>query len=181
MIYLIGGVARAGKTSIMKRLLSDYKIPGLETDSLRTMFELSLPELKIHYQNLSEDNALRMEPFIKAFIESRFFFDYDFVLEGDCITPEVARVYGNNRLVKSLFLGYPNILLEKKIKQLVENPEGWTKGLSDYDLKEKIELFIKQSRLLRESCDKANLSFIDTSDLDIEGVVSAALINFNLK
>lgn len=181
MIYLIGGVARAGKTSIMKRLLQDYKISGLETDSLRTMLEFSFPALKIHYQNSPEDNAIKMEPFIRAFIESRFFFDYDFVLEGDCITPDVAMTYVNNGLVKSLFLGYPNILLEKKIKQLVENPEGWTKDLSDNDLEEKIGLSIEQSRLLKESCGRLNLTFIDTSDLDVEGVISAALINFNFK
>lgn len=181
MIYLIGGVARAGKTSIMKRLLRDHKISGLETDSLRTMFELSLPALKIHYQNPPTFNALRMEPFIKAFIESRFFFDYDFVLEGDCITPKVAKVYENNALVKSLFVGYPNISLEKKLNQLIKNPDGWIKGLSNNDLKKKIELFINESRILTESCDEANLSFIDTSDLNLEDVTSAALINFNLK
>jgi hypothetical protein len=180
MIYLIGGVARSGKTSIRKRLLNDYKISGLETDSLRTLFELSFPELGIHYQNPPMLNARRMAPFIESFIKSRFFFEDDFVLEGDCVTPDVAKKFGNDARVNSLFLGYPDISFEEKMRQLLEKPEGWVKDASRDDLQRKIKLFIDDSKIFKDLCAETNLPFIDVSDLRLDEVVAAALGTFHL-
>jgi hypothetical protein len=180
MIYLIGGVARSGKTSIRKRLLNDHKISGLETDCLRTLFEFSFPELKIHYQNPPMLNAQRMAPFIKSFIKSRFFFKEDFVLEGDCVTPDVVADFKNDARVKSLFVGYPAISVEKKTQQLLEKPEGWVEHIPHNSLKEKVESCINDSKIFMDSCAKANLPFIDASDLQLNEVIAAALTIFHL-
>ncbi len=180
MIYLIGGVARSGKTSIRKRLLNDYKISGLETDSLRTLFELSFPELGIRYQDPPMLNARKMSPFIKSFIKSRFFFEDDFVLEGDCVTPNTIKDFKNNAQVLSLFVGYPNISLEKKMQQLLEKPEGWVENISHDDLKERVKTFISDSKIFRDLCTEARLPFVDASDLQLDEVIVNALNIFHL-
>ena len=120
-------------------------------------------------------NAQKMAPFITSFIKSRLLFEESFVLEGDCITPNVVKYFKNNTQIQSLFLGYPNISVEEKLQQLLRDREGWTKDRTNDDLRKKIKIFIDDSKIFQRLCAETNLPFIDTSKLSLDETISASL------
>jgi len=71
MIYLIGGIARSGKTLVRKEILKRYKISGIGTDSIRYMLSQTQPELGIDHNKPSTHNGPLMWPYLDN-KESRF-------------------------------------------------------------------------------------------------------------
>ncbi|MGD8374231.1 MAG: hypothetical protein PVI21_05260 [Candidatus Woesebacteria bacterium] len=139
-----------------------------------------MPELGIHHKNTPSTNAILMRPYVEAFIQSRSFFNDDFVIEGDCITPATARKFANTQDIKTVFIGYPKTTVNHKFNQLSQKHEGWTAKLPEQEFKRIIDIFIKDSIILQAACHNYNLPFIDSSDMTIETIVGLTCAKLGL-
>ena len=76
------------------------------------------------------------------------------------ISPQYCKVY---------FVGYPNISVEEKYEKIRKNETkwDWTRTVNESELKEKIKVYIQESQLIQNQCEKYNLPFFDFSyDID---------------
>lgn len=70
--------------------------------------------------------------------------------------------------VNIIFIGYSNISIEDKIKEVRESdkPNRWTYSLSDKELYEMLKENIEFSKYLKQECAKYNILYFDTSEMD---------------
>ncbi len=93
MLYIIGGPAKSGKTTLRKEILNRNKISGFSTDFLRTMLQKN-PDLNINYKNTPEKNSKNSSIYLQGFIEELLnFTDEDFLIEGDMIDENLFKIY----------------------------------------------------------------------------------------
>lgn len=166
MLYLIGGTSRCGKTTVRKELLKQKSITGIDTDILRTMLEFGNPDLKINGQNSPELNLEKMQPYLEAVINDKLYYNHDFVLEGDVITPELVSKFHPHENLKFCFIGHLSDDLEEKLKNIREFAEQkeWTKKVDDKEIKDFIaDRIILRGKSLYERCQKLGYKFFDTS------------------
>lgn len=165
MIYLIGGVARSGKSIIRKKLLEEYKISGIGTDSIRYMLSNTNPELGIDDKKLCTHNGPLMWPYLDNLIyELLEYSNENFVIEGDVLLPEYLSKYIGNQNVRSCYIGYSNASVDSKYKEIVGNRyEGdWTKEYTEKEFRGFIEWSIEKSIKYKKECEELGVRYYDT-------------------
>ena len=165
MIYLIGGIARSGKTILRKEILNTYKISGIGTDSIRYVLSHTQPELGIDHNKPSTHNGPLMWPYIDNLIEHLIKYDNeDFVIEGDVLLPEYLGKYVDDEKVKTCFVGFSNAKVKDKIKEMVDNSfkGDWTKDYSDKEMKKFVRSGIKRSKKSKKECKELGVEYFDT-------------------
>ena len=66
---------------------------------------------------------------------------------------------------KIIFVGYPNIDVDEKVKNIRKyDINGWTTKKSNDELKAIINKLKDISNIIKQECDKYNFTFIDTSN-----------------
>jgi len=166
MIYLVGGVARSGKTILRKMFLQNYKISGVSTDSIRAMLENGLEHTDISYKNKTEENALLMWPYLQAFIENNLkYSDEDYVIEGDVLLPKYLSRYTNEMAVRCCFVGYSEIALKDKLKNIrqFQGNVDWTASLSNQDIEDCVRREKEKSIRYKKECQRLFIEYFDTS------------------
>jgi 2-phosphoglycerate kinase len=185
MIYLIGGIARSGKTLVRKEILKRYNISGIGTDSIRYMLSHSQPELGIDHNKPSTHNGPLMWPYIDNLIHHIVEYDNeDFVIEGDVLLPEYLGKYVEDESVKTCFIGFSNTKVESKFREMVDNStEGdWTKEYTEKEMKDFVKSGIKRSKKYGKECKELGVEYFDTGkdfDKSVHDIVSS-LISANL-
>jgi 2-phosphoglycerate kinase len=173
MIFLIGGIARSGKSIVRDRILEEYSISGISTDSIRYMLSNTQPELGIDHKQPSRHNAPLMWPYLENFIYALVEYSgQDFVLEGDVLFPEYLSKYVNNPEVKCCYIGYSNASVESKYNEIVKyRYEGdWTKHYSEEQLKKFLKSGIKRSKKYKKECEKFGVKYFDTGENFLESI-----------
>ena len=168
MLYIIGGPARSGKSTLRNIALKDFKISGISTDYIRAMLQEKLP-LEISYKNSPDINSQNMLVYLVGFAKE--FINYsneDYVLEGDAIDSKLFYALAETKPlnIKFIFIGYPDAQISNKcniIRQIDSKTQSWTNSITDSNLSEIISNAIKKSNELREFCKKNNIQFINTS------------------
>lgn len=176
-IYLIGGIARSGKSLIRKNLFKKHNIVGIDTDSLRAMFEYGNPQLGVSHQNNPEVNAQKMWKYIKALINNKIkYSDEPFAIEGDILLPQYLRDFIKNNNVKCCFVGYSSINPKEKLALIREykNSLDWTSNLSNKDMLDFVSQGIHDSKKYKLQCEKYNIKYFDTS-IDFLNVITEAV------
>lgn len=175
MVYLIGGVARSGKSKLRRLLLTKYKVSGIGTDAIRYMLMKSTPNLGLSYDNTPEVNGPIMWPYLDTLIDEYLKNSTeDFVIEGDVILPSFLRRYVNNKNVKTCFLGFTNTTPEKKALDIRSNADkrDWT---NDYDisgLEDLAKWGIEQSKKYKLECEEFGLRYFELGN-DFESSLNA--------
>ncbi|MEI7604477.1 MAG: hypothetical protein WCJ19_05670 [bacterium] len=165
MIYLIGGVPRAGKTTLRKFLFERMNIPGTDTDSMIELLQESYPELDVKFGMPQEVNEKRLWPYIKTLIGQNLKQGIDYVIDGDSLVPDFLSQIMNDENIRICFIGLENVNSQDKlniIRQQAVKGE-WTYMHTDEELKSFIEGYMTKSRNLRESCEKYGIKYFDTS------------------
>lgn len=166
---IIAGVARAGKTTVCKRLRK-YGFNHITCDSLFYTFEQIFPWLGINQEETTQGvkNASRkfcpfLTTLIKAIEEENL--GYPTVFDIYQLMPEDYIKYMKKENIKVYFLGYPDISEEEEFKILRANkvPEEYTQKYDDEYLKKLIKQRIEESKFIQKECEKYNLPFINTS------------------
>lgn len=118
MIYLIGGAARVGKTTLAKMILKRNEIPFDSTDMLWHAFKDCQPERawKDGWENIPD----QFFPFLRKFVDHAVQTLPNYVIEGDSFFPAHAAALMKDFPVKACFLGMTKMNLAD-IKKYTEH------------------------------------------------------------
>ncbi len=155
MIYLIGGVARVGKTTLSRRMLEENKIPYIPADLLRNSL--------YHYLNKDlgkwEDRPEFFFPYLSDFIKrskNKYHFD-GCVIEGDIFLPEQIASLPQEGM-KCIFLGTGNITLE----QIMDNDlDSWVHTMDPENRKGLAEGLMRKSKMFKAEAEKHGFAYFD--------------------
>src|SRR5438132_10899658 len=86
LIYFVGGVARAGKTTVAKRVLDESRVAYISTDSLVDMLWRTAPSLGV--ANWGRQKAHTFFPFLRNLLPSLEYVADSYLLEGNAFLPE---------------------------------------------------------------------------------------------
>ncbi|WP_299116522.1 hypothetical protein [uncultured Winogradskyella sp.] len=183
MLYLISGASRSGKTTIAKKLSVQKGIPYISLDWLVMGFTNGISEYGIHDLLMPDDIAKRLWSFFKAMCESMIWAGDDCIIEGEAILPEliVELIKKHPKTIKVCFLGYANISIVEKSKNIKKFSTGYTDWLNDKPdvyVTNHIANMIDYSKKIETSCKNNDLVYFDISN-DFKGVVNDVLEYMN--
>lgn len=165
--YVIGGVPRSGKSTIQKLMLERFKISGISTDLLREGLIIGVPEFGLEKEGNDFKRAEILWPYFKGILTAREYFEDSLLIEGTNFLPEYLSEFTNNPNMHMCFLGYSTVKAEDKLNQLRSirsYNDNWTDELTDKDLLNNIEVWVKRSKVLKAECVKYGIKYFDTSD-----------------
>lgn len=170
---IIAGVARAGKSTVCNELSKREHYQHIEADTITFAFQNSFPETGISHTDFwgLKETSKPFSKFLSAWIKeiqksgTCNKTNYKIAIDLYHILPEDFVSYFPKENCEIYFLGYPNISVEEKLKQIrcFDTVDDWTTQESDESLKERIETYIEISKYLQEECQKYGLPFIDVS------------------
>jgi len=168
MLYIISGASRSGKTIIAKQIAIQKGIPYLSLDWIMMGFTNGIPEYGIHDTLFPDEIAQRLWGFLKAMFESMIYVDTDCIIEGEAILPELiielCKQHPNKLTI--CFLGYTNISIDRKVTEIrafSSEKNDWLVDKSDAYIIDHIKNMMAHSKKIKESCQKNNIRYFDTS------------------
>lgn len=177
-IILIGGIARSGKSTFAEWLRQKTGYSKLGTDDIRFMLEKRLTEWEQPVPKEQRDGLVW--PHLESLIRTRHKYGEGkdgFIFEGTILPPEKMLRLKEIKGIDMLCVGYPDVDLEQKIKEIREyNYEhDWTNKLPDDELKQMVKRLIEKSKEFEKQCHQSGIVFIDTSNYQ-EGLKKAKSI-----
>lgn len=170
---IIAGVPRVGKSTLCHELARRGHYEHIESDTLSFAFQNTFPETGISHTDLwkLKETSKPFSKFLSSWVNeiqnsgNCKKIDYKVVLDLYHIVPEDFNTYFSKENCDIYFLGYPNISVEEKLKQIrhFDTVDDWTLNTSDEKLRMHIETYIEISKYLQEECQKYGLPFIDVS------------------
>lgn len=170
---IIAGVARAGKSTVCKELTKRGNYQHIEADTITFAFQNSFPETGISHTDFwgLKETSKPFSKFLSAWIKevqksgTCNKLDYKMAIDLYHILPEDFVEYFPKENCEIYFLGYPNISVEEKVRQIrhFDTVDDWSTQESDESLRKRIETYIEISKYLQEECKKYGLPFIDVS------------------
>lgn len=167
MVYLIGGVARSGKSQLRKLLLTEYQLSGIGTDAIRYVLMKTNPNLGLSYDNTPDINGPIMWPYIESLVDEYLNnSNENYVIEGDVLLPELLKKYVNHSGVKVCFIGFSNTTSSQKARDIRNNADedDWTNEYDQNGLENLAKWGIEQSIKYKEQCKTFGINYFDTGD-----------------
>lgn len=168
MLYLLGGVARTGKSTIARRFLAQTGTPYFPLDYLMMGCAGGAPPLGIDPNEGDQQTAAKLTPIIKAMATAMLENGEIYLLEGVQLLPQVAVELSQQfpNQVCAAFVGYAVIEPLTKFQQLRHFDAGnndWLHHESDEELLALVARFKVMSQWLRDECHRYGLPYFDTS------------------
>lgn len=160
-IFLIGP-SRAGKTTLANKL-GKLGYNHLVMDAVIETMTDCFPEVGIRHGNLESDE---FKKFLISFCKNHFKYGLPYVIDLEVLDPEFAKgSLINEDESTAIYIGYPNLTPEEKLKQVREHDTkfDWTRNESDEDLKETFRKHIEASKILKEKALRNGYQFLDVS------------------
>lgn len=156
---VIGGVCRTGKSRLANKVFQNTKATVFHGDHL----------MNILYNNFPDSVKDKFpKVLIKLIRNMGKEFNYTRIFESCHIDPIVAKSKLNYPSYIFLFLGYPQVNVEKKLQELREygakHPECWTNQHDDESLILHINNYAELSREHQFKCQQVEIPYFDTSD-----------------
>jgi adenylate kinase family enzyme len=164
---ILAGASRSGKTTIARRLKQKTGFSLVSGDALVSTFGSIFPQLGIAHENKHEVTTKNLQDFIIVYLNHLVTYEnIPFIFDTFHLTPEQVIEFKLNEKYEVAFFGYPDITAEEKFKNIRNHKTAhydWSDECSDESLLAQIETFIERSKIIRDSCEKLGLNFIDTS------------------
>ncbi len=169
MIHILGGTARAGKSTAARRFTRSTGISSFSIDYLKMGLVRGLPEVGVDVYD-DEGTAERLWPILRGMIRTYAEEEEDILLEGYYLLPDyVAEISSElGDLIRPCFLGFCEIAAADKVREMREHaPDGWAPrpgGWSDDDdAVRQIEHLKSVSCRIREKCVRHGFRYIDNN------------------
>lgn len=161
----IGGVARAGKSTISEKICVNSIYNHFPVDYIATSFKRNFPQCGINDKVIIDNGSVNLSLFLSTVIEKMNKTNERFVIDSAHVMPKDIIQYLNREQWDIFFIGYPNILPEVKFNNIRENDSKlcWTRHFNDKDMLELTKGLIEKSKEIEKQCKKYNIRFIDTS------------------
>ena len=165
MVYLIGGVARSGKTRLAALILRRKGIPFISTDTLVDMIRGGAPELGL--ANWGQQKAEDFAPFFSRLVFHLRSTADPYVVEGNAFWPHHVRALDPDTPVRACFLGYSDATIET-----LSAVPSWVNQI-DPDQRDRVmgELLADAAQI-RNECDALGFRYFDvdpTNSASLDG------------
>lgn len=158
MLYLIGGTARVGKTTLASRILERKSISTISTDVWRNVLDSTPPGLGLEGKTREQQLGLFFPYFFRMLkcLNNKY---PDYVVEGDLFTPEQIVSLGNEIDLKCVFLGSSHITLGDLKK--IESNLDWVSKLPPEKQETIPQELMKRSTFFKTEAEKYNFPYFD--------------------
>jgi 2-phosphoglycerate kinase len=178
MLYLVGGASRAGKSTLAERMRLRHGVPWFALDALKMGLFLGVPELGVHPEDDDLETADRMWPILRGLLENLIFDGRDYLVEGVNLRPQTVAAFQSETEapIASVFLGYPDIDLAAKRRQVADGAgqyNDWLNRMGEAYIAEYLEESRRFGAQLRDECARLDLPFVDTAG-DLEDALTLA-------
>lgn len=166
MLYIIGGAARSGKSTLAKRLNQELKIPYFSIDHVLISLEKGIPELGITHEQKTLERSPKMWLILKPMLINIYEAEPEYLVDGDMLLPKYIGELANEiEHIKVCYLGYVHVNPEEKLQSIrkYKGPNNWTKDLSDKKILELVERGIELSSYLEKEALEYGFRYFDTS------------------
>lgn len=162
MLYLIGGAARTGKTTLSVRIAKEKGIPCISTDVLRNALWNAYPELGIkEFSGDKEKIAEKLFPYFLRIFKNVYDKYPDYLIEGETFFPsQIAKIEKDRLNIKCVFLGFSHTNLET-LKNTSEYND-WISKMPVEDQEGVPQHLIDLSTKMKEECEQFGFKYIDT-------------------
>jgi hypothetical protein len=167
VLYLIGGVARSGKSSLAEQIRIRRGVAWFPLDALKMGLFLGAPQLGVHPEHDDLETADRMWPIVRGLIENLQFDGRPYVVEGVNLRPETVAEFiaETDEPVAACFLGYPSITVgekERDVARYTGAPNDWLNRMTPDYQRSYLDRCVRASAALRECCARLGFAFFDT-------------------
>lgn len=184
MIYILTGVAKSGKSTVVKHIHKRYNIPYFSTDYIMMMLHEGNPELDVDIDASDSTVSNQIQPYLHGLITTLIRNQETYVIEGVHFnTPyakELLESYPND--IRILYLGYKNKKVFDKVQELehykLQIPNQWYAKLSKEKLEELVEYLIKESNRIYNECQNLQLPYFEVDNLTTQ---LEEIINYLIK
>jgi len=174
MLYIITGIAKAGKTFITNKIVENYKMGFFSSDYL--MMTLARGNKSIGVNPNASDITVsnQLQPYLESMIQTMIENKIDYILEGVHFQPPFIRFMLDKYpgKIKVIYLGYKNIDIQKKVEELKlfgpKTQNHWYSNMNDQELTQLVEYMINECQKLFESCVKFKLPYYEVSNIVIQ-------------
>lgn len=164
---ILAGAAKAGKTTLARRLSREKGLSLISGDALICTFEDIFPQLGITHEGDREIACKQFEDFIVYYINHLNDFGVaPFILDTLHLLPETVIKHNLHKKYRILYFGYPDMTAEEKLQEIRAHKcefFDWTEEQTDEKLLGGLWEFVDWSKKMQRSCEKLGLAFIDTS------------------
>ncbi len=169
MLYIVGGVARSGKSIVARAMLAQQGVPYFSLDFLMMGLARGLPQAGVDPEAPSDEIARRIWPVVEAMSVNILEVGIDYLIEGDSVLPAQIHALGSAHpsLVRPCFIGYPRVDPEAKIAAMRANsalPNDWISIYPPTTILSFIQAMIALSQQFEIQCRESSIPFFDVSD-----------------
>jgi len=182
MLYLLGGAARTGKTTIAQAFLSKTGIPFFSLDFLMMGFANGLPEYGIDPEADELLIAEQLWPVIRAMATAMVEEEVDYLVEGVQLHPghvwELCEEFVGP--VRACFLGFTQVDTSTKLREIRHfggGADDWLRHYPDEQVVQEIERLKELSVRLKNACQRHGLKYVEVSN-DLSGTVADVIHYF---
>ena len=166
MLYLIGGAARSGKSTLARRLLEAHRMPFFCLDYLTSGLEAGIPGLGVRHDVPDRRRGELVWPVVRGLLRNVVEVEPGYVVEGDVLLPApIAEFAAAHRgQVRACFLGYSRCPTDSKRASIRSSPSAvndWVAGMSDRELADLVAEMQGFSRYLEDECERCGLAYFD--------------------
>ena len=164
MIYLIGGAARVGKTTLCQQISTKLRIGWISTDLLMTLLGMTKVEgIKTKWDATPEalmTNAEWFFPYLERFVWGVRSFTEDYVIEGvDFLPAQVAQLSAEYP-IRTVFLGCSSMTMEI-FEQFPGRSLGYI-GLPEAFRRQIVQDVPPWSEFIRQEAERFGYAYVDT-------------------
>lgn len=161
---IIAGVSRAGKSTLAKNIAKKFNITYIPFDCIVSTLGNLFPSVGITHCDDNKLMSKNIAIFLEEYIKHLSYEDISYVIDLYQIYPEDLSNILDLSKHTFVYLGYSKLSSQEKMINIKKyaRDKDWTKKTSDNDLKKILSLFIAESKLMQEECEKINCKFFDT-------------------
>jgi len=171
MLYIITGIAKAGKTYVTNKIVQNYKLGYFSSDYL--MMSLAKGNKTIGVNPNASDITVsnQLQPYLEAMIKTMVENKIDYILEGVHFQPEFVRSILDKYpdQIEVIFLGYKDIDTLKKVEEMKlfgpKTQNHWYSNMNDQELTQLVEYMKNECQKLYDNCLNHNLPYFEVYDI----------------
>lgn len=172
MVYILSGIAKAGKTLLSKDIKDHFGLSVFSTDYIMMMVHYGHKELDLDIYASDSTVAHVIEPYVRGLIQTFIEMEQDYLIEGVHFnTPfakELLATYPND--IKIVYLGYKDATIQDKVEELyrykdtIDNP--WIFYHPDESVEEIVEYMIGECNRIYKECRTLDIPYFEVHDIN---------------
>jgi len=179
MIYVVTGVAKAGKTFVSRRILREKGVSVFSTDHLMMAIAKGEPEHRLDPDADDKVVAKALEPYLYAMIETMIANGIDQVIEGVHFLPAFAArllsVFPGR--IRFVYLGYrladPGVKMKEILAHAKDVENAWFLSYPPKEMRKLVAYLIDESERIKLETELYGLPYVEVDDIvaDANGII----------